>query len=330
MVVVFRPTCGFYEIITWESEMTTELKEVPGFIDVYASKDGRIFANGKEYLQKKWGDRYYVYLPERNNPNKYYTPVHRLVALAFCKGKTKERRVVNHRDGNPLNNNAENLEWVTYSENNRHAVRMGLRKDNRPVKMRHWQSGKIMIFHSQADALKFLGIACVAGSNTLFLKMFGRLHGNDEWEIKDLKDTSPWFYEDRTEKVAPNRYWFIVTDENGVSEETFGVRDFIKKYKLWNITNNARVLIKVLKERRPNLSIVLLDSYEKEVPTSPFRTALKPISATKENETIQFKSLRKCARHFSVDRSVIKNRIKTGNDLNGWHFEIARRDMSKD
>ena len=46
--------------------------------------------------------------------------VHRMVAEAFCNGKTLERREVNHIDGNKENNNASNLEWCTRSENVKH------------------------------------------------------------------------------------------------------------------------------------------------------------------------------------------------------------------
>ena len=47
--------------------------------------------------------------------------VHRLVAMAFCPGQTKERNIVNHKDGVKWNNNASNLEWVTLQENEDHA-----------------------------------------------------------------------------------------------------------------------------------------------------------------------------------------------------------------
>ena len=50
--------------------------------------------------------------------------VHRLVAEAFLVGK---HDTVNHKDGNKLNNCVDNLEWVSYSENNLHAYAMGLK-----------------------------------------------------------------------------------------------------------------------------------------------------------------------------------------------------------
>ena len=48
--------------------------------------------------------------------------VHRLVAAAFCNGYDEEHNIVNHIDGNPSNNCAENLEWCTPQENVQHAI----------------------------------------------------------------------------------------------------------------------------------------------------------------------------------------------------------------
>lgn len=60
------------------------------------------------------------------NPVKKRFFVHRLVAYHFCDGYN-ENLVVNHKDGNKQNNKAENLEWVTHSDNDLHAYDKGLR-----------------------------------------------------------------------------------------------------------------------------------------------------------------------------------------------------------
>jgi hypothetical protein len=53
--------------------------------------------------------------------------VHRAVAECFM-GACPSGLEVNHKDGNKLNNCAENLEYVTRSVNQKHAVRLGLSK----------------------------------------------------------------------------------------------------------------------------------------------------------------------------------------------------------
>jgi hypothetical protein len=43
-----------------------------------------------------------------------------MVAFAFL-DRPNDKCIVNHKDGDKHNNTEENLEWVTYSENRKHA-----------------------------------------------------------------------------------------------------------------------------------------------------------------------------------------------------------------
>ena len=55
-----------------------------------------------------------------NGNNKVYRRVHRLIAETFIPNPYNLPQV-NHKDGNKLNNTIENLEWVSNSENTKHA-----------------------------------------------------------------------------------------------------------------------------------------------------------------------------------------------------------------
>ena len=61
-----------------------------------------------------------------NKEYKYYS-IHRLVAEYFIPNP-ENKPEVNHIDGNSLNNTDNNLEWVTRSENQKHAFKIGLNR----------------------------------------------------------------------------------------------------------------------------------------------------------------------------------------------------------
>lgn len=88
-----------------------------------------------------------------NDPKRYKTinhltgskPIHKLKALAFISLENfkdllgddfqyndllKNKIIVNHKDGDKLNNDVDNLEWGFYTDNNNHAFKTGLRSDN--------------------------------------------------------------------------------------------------------------------------------------------------------------------------------------------------------
>lgn len=115
-------------------------KGIPGYEEKYqASNLGRIRStiswNGRYYYKKErilvpqkncWG-RLQIDLSKNGKVKKY--SVHRLVAQTFIPNP-ENKPEINHIDGNKLNNNIENLEWVTSKENVLHAYRTGLRKSS--------------------------------------------------------------------------------------------------------------------------------------------------------------------------------------------------------
>lgn len=80
--------------------------------------------------------------------------VARLVALAWCNGYS-EGMTVDHVDGNPENNHADNLEWVTLKENIQRSFSNGLHPQTRAVTVEI--KGSKRTFKSMAEASKALG-----------------------------------------------------------------------------------------------------------------------------------------------------------------------------
>ena len=77
----------------------------------------RIYKNGNiKILKQDITKRGYCRISlSKNQKHKHYQ-IHRLVAKVFIPNPNNYP-IVNHKDENPLNNNADNLEWCTYSYN---------------------------------------------------------------------------------------------------------------------------------------------------------------------------------------------------------------------
>lgn len=83
--------------------------------------------------------------------------VSRLIAMTWCEGY-QEGLTVNHINGNPLDNRAENLEWVSLRENIKKGFEDGLYVNTQiPVTLSG--EGLNMAFDSLANADRFLGRA---------------------------------------------------------------------------------------------------------------------------------------------------------------------------
>lgn len=102
--------------------------------DYFVDKEGKVYSKRKfnlltELKQSKTGHGGYAKV-KINLKNKF---VHRLVAIAYLDNSEK-KETVNHKDGNKLNNNIDNLEWNTRKENIQHAVKTGLKSPYKGIK----------------------------------------------------------------------------------------------------------------------------------------------------------------------------------------------------
>ncbi|MBQ4494908.1 MAG: HNH endonuclease [Selenomonadaceae bacterium] len=108
--------------------------------------------------------------------------IHRLVASAFIPNPENKPQV-NHIDGHTMNNHISNLEWVTGSENQRHAVKAGLRKsgeDNYNAKLTNEQVRYIRenpLGLTQPQLAEKFGVAQVSISDIQLGKLYKQAGG---------------------------------------------------------------------------------------------------------------------------------------------------------
>lgn len=95
-------------------------------------EDGRCYSElSKKFLTPQMSLKYPTYNLTIDGKKKKIK-IHRMVAetfIPFVEGK----EIVNHIDGDTHNFHRNNLEWVNYSENNKHAAELGLRKKGNQI-----------------------------------------------------------------------------------------------------------------------------------------------------------------------------------------------------
>lgn len=143
--------------------MTEIWKDIRGYERTYQVSNlgrvKRIFKNGKENVLtgKKDKDGYIEVILSSHQRKKYYR-LHRLVAEAFVPN-LESKPQINHKDRNKQNNSADNLEWVTGSENVAHTFVTGRKIYRRPVVQYARNMDVLACWDSIREAAHFLKIS---------------------------------------------------------------------------------------------------------------------------------------------------------------------------
>ena len=164
-------------------KLLEEWKPIKGFENIYdISNLGNIYSYRKKQIlkpQKHEHGYLRIGLQKKNREDVHYFYVHRLVAEAFILNLDQKPQV-NHKNGIKDDNRVENLEWVTNSENVRHAIQIGLfgpQSHSHGKKVKCIETGNI--YPSAQDAANKLGlhqpsiIACCHGKR--------KRHGGFTW-----------------------------------------------------------------------------------------------------------------------------------------------------
>ena len=137
-------------------------RDVKGYEGIYVvSNNGRVknVANGRILLPQDNRKGYFrISLSKGITEKRHY--IHRLVAEAFIPNPLGKKEV-NHIDSNPSNNEVSNLEWVSSSENTKHAVYNGALSawgnKAKPIEAIEIATGKIKRFATISEAEREIG-----------------------------------------------------------------------------------------------------------------------------------------------------------------------------
>lgn len=96
-------------------------KQIDGYERYLVTRDGKIYDTKYNKYLSTWIDTvgYRQCYLRGEDGKKHSKRIHRLIAKAFVPNPNNYPQV-NHKDGNKLNNELSNLEWVTNAQNTQH------------------------------------------------------------------------------------------------------------------------------------------------------------------------------------------------------------------
>ena len=165
-------SCG-REIETW--------RPITGHPGYSVSLFGRVRRDQTGRILKPWPTRVGYLLVQLDR--RYHALVAGLVAEAFL-GQRPAKHQVNHQDGDKSHNAAHNLEWMTPSQNRRHAFATGL---SEPPYTRGERQGAAKLKEEDVREIRRLGLLgethrAIAAQFSLDYGNVGRIIRRERWQ----------------------------------------------------------------------------------------------------------------------------------------------------
>jgi hypothetical protein len=144
-------------------------------------KDGNVYNSKGKIMKPQISNSGYKFVVLKIDGKPRSKFVHRALALAFIE-TIEGKDIVNHKDGNKLNNNLNNLEWCTRSENIKHMYDTGLKK-YRPM---HYKN-KFGAEHNRSKKVLCVTDGKSFGSMSEAERFYNFGGGAVSWSVKNEK-----------------------------------------------------------------------------------------------------------------------------------------------
>lgn len=280
-------------------------KEITNYENYLIYDDGNVFnTNTNKMLSGSIGENGYKYYRLSKNNVKKMFYAHRLVAEAFLENPNN-LPVVNHKDGNKLNNNLNNLEWVSYSDNIKH-FHKEIKKSKQNIKQEKYKN----------DLLNEIWIEAIDNSNYMVSNL-GRIRNIKTNNILHPVETSG-YYKVRLSLNGQTTDWLV----HKLIYLSFNKEDIINNnYCIDHIDGNKH------NNNLENLrKITFSENVKNAYYTQKTNSNIKPVSQFDKNNNFiaTYPSAREAGRQLNLDSSSIskccKNKLKT---VGGFIFKYA-------
>ena len=130
-------------------------KRIKGTKNYYINEYGEVRNRKTGNVLKPYKNNGYLYVKVLVDGKPKHIAIHRAVGELFVDGKTEERNIIDHIDGNRENNHKDNLRWVTQQENLLYGY---VRRNDTPVR----NYTNCILYYNGEEVKKFKSIAKAA------------------------------------------------------------------------------------------------------------------------------------------------------------------------